>query len=178
MICQNCNQKEANVHITKVINGIKTEMHLCEECAKQKNEFNSISYSGFGMPLSFQNILDGFVEAMDVTPKYIKKEETCPSCGMSFEKFRETGRLGCANCYEAFEGKMIPLVRRIHGNIEHNGKIPRRTGGVLKVKKDIEKLREELKNAVNHEEYESAAKLRDEIKKLEAKMKDEGKQEV
>lgn len=170
MICQNCNQKEANVHITKVINGIKTEMHLCEECAKQKNEFSTGSYFGFGMPLSFQNILDGFVEAMDGTPKYIKKEETCPICGMTFENFRETGRLGCANCYKAFEDQMIPLIRRIHGNIEHNGKIPKRAGGMLKVKKDIEKMKDELKNAVNHEEYERAAKLRDEIKKLESKM--------
>lgn len=170
MMCQNCNQKEANVHITKVINGMKTEMHLCEECAKQKNEFSTGAYFGFGMPLSFQNILDGFVEAMDATPKYIKKEETCPTCGISFENFRETGRLGCANCYEAFENKMIPLIRRIHGNIEHNGKIPRRAGGMLKVKKDIEKLRDELKNAVSHEEYERAAKLRDEIKKLESEM--------
>lgn len=175
MICQNCNQKEASVHITKVINGIKTEMHLCEDCAKQKNEFSTGGYFGFGMPLSFQNILDGFVEAMDGTPKYVKKQETCPNCGMSFEKFRETGRLGCANCYEAFKGKMIPLIRRIHGNIEHNGKIPRRAGGMLKVKRSIEKLREELKLAVNHEEYEKAAKLRDEIKKLEAKMNSEDK---
>jgi protein arginine kinase activator len=175
MMCQNCNEKEANVHITKVINGIKTEMHLCEECAKQKNEFNTGSYFGFGMPLSFQNILDGFVEAMDGTPKYIKKQETCPTCGMSFENFRETGRLGCANCYKAFEDKMTPLIRRIHGNIEHNGKIPRRTGGILKAKKSIEKMRDELKNAVNHEEYEKAAKLRDEIKELESKMNNEEK---
>jgi protein arginine kinase activator len=155
------------------MNGTKTEMHLCEECAKEKNEFYTGSYFGFGMPLSFQNILSGFVEAMDGTPKHIKKEETCPTCGMSFENFRETGRLGCANCYEAFEGKMIPLIRRIHGNIEHNGKIPIRTGGVLKAKKNIEKMREELKNAVSHEEYEKAAKLRDEIKKLESKVNNE-----
>lgn len=173
MLCQNCSQKDASVHITKVINGIKSEMHLCEDCAKQKNEINTGGYFGFGIPLSFQNILDGFVEAMDGSPMHVKKQETCQSCGMTFDKFRETGRLGCAKCYEAFEDKMLPLIRRIHGNIEHNGKIPKRAEGVLRVKRNIEKLREELKLAVDHEEYEKAAKLRDEIRKLSAEMNNE-----
>lgn len=175
MLCQNCNQKEANVHITKVVNGMKTEMHLCEDCAKQKNEFNTAAYFSFGMPLSFQNILEGLVEGIDETPKYVKKADTCEVCGMDFEKFRETGRLGCSNCYETFKDKVLPLVRRIHGNIEHNGKIPRRAGGVIKVKKDIERLREELRNSITHEEYEKAAVLRDEIKKLEEEIKSSDK---
>ncbi len=175
MLCQNCSQKDASVHITKVINGIKSEMHLCEDCAKQKNEISTGSYFGFGMPLSFQNILDGFVEAMDGAPKYIKRQEVCPNCGMTFERFRETGRLGCAKCYETFRDKMLPLIRRIHGNIEHNGKIPRKAGGASEVKRNIERLREELKLAVDHEEYERAARLRDEIKRLSSEMENESK---
>jgi protein arginine kinase activator len=171
-MCQNCNEKEANVHITKIINGNKTEVHLCEDCAKQKSEFNITPHFGFGMPLSFQNILEGFVEAMDEAPKYIKKENTCPVCGMSFDNFRKTGRLGCGNCYDAFNENMMPLIRRIHGNIQHNGKVPRRTGGIIKVKRDVERLREELRTAVSREEYEKAAALRDQIKKLETEMKD------
>jgi protein arginine kinase activator len=171
-MCQNCNEKEATVHITKIINGNKSEVHLCEDCAKQKNEFNLSSHFGFGMPLSFQNILEGFVDVMDDAPKYVKKENICPVCGMSFDNFRKTGRLGCGNCYDAFNDNMMPLIRRVHGNIQHNGKVPRRTGGILKVKRDVERLRDELRIAISREEYEKAAELRDQIKKLEIEMKD------
>lgn len=171
MICQSCNEREATVHITKIINGVKNEMHLCDECAKQKPEYNMMSQGNLGFPLSFQNILDGFFEVMgspsQVTPI---EEKTCPVCKMSFEDFRRTGRFGCSNCYNAFEPKIMPIVRRIHGNIQHIGKVPKRTGGVLKLQRDIEKLKEQLKLAVAKEEYENAAKLRDKIREIESSM--------
>lgn len=173
MMCQNCNQREANVHITKIVNGVKNELHLCEECAKQKQELN-MTHFNFGMPLSFQNIFEGFVEASGNIPHYIKEERECPVCHLKFNDFKRTGMLGCGNCYNAFKDDMTPLIRRIHGNIEHTGKVPARTGGALKVRREIGRLKEELKLAVNHEEYERAAKLRDEIKNLESKSNDLG----
>lgn len=166
MLCQKCNQREANVHITKIINGVKTEMHLCEECARESQENISIPIA-LGMPMSFQNILEGFMEMMGGIPQQLVEEISCPVCHMTFENFKQTGRFGCGNCYNAFNDNIIPLIRRIHGNIHHTGKVPKRSGGILKIKRDIDKLKNELKVAVANEEYEKAARLRDEIKRLE-----------
>jgi protein arginine kinase activator len=83
------------------------------------------------------------------------------------EDFRRTGRVGCGNCYAAFKNEMIPLVKRIHGGVQHTGKVPKRTGGLLKVRRDIDKLKEELKTSIDNEEYEKAAEIRDKIKELE-----------
>lgn len=169
MLCQNCNKKEANVHVTKVINGEKTEFHLCEECAKKNPEMgiNFNSNMAFGMPLSFQNVVESLFEAMGGMTQIASEEESCPVCSMTFDEFRRTGKVGCGNCYSVFSNNMMPLIKRIHGNIEHTGKVPARSGESLKLKREITKLREELKNAVTNEEYENAAKLRDEIRKLE-----------
>ncbi|CDF58932.1 protein-arginine kinase activator protein McsA [Thermobrachium celere] len=169
MLCQRCNQKEANVHITKIINGVKTELHLCDECAKQSEDINVNFPINFGMPMSFQNILDGFVEMLGGAPKTYE-EEVCPVCKMTFNDFRNKGRLGCGRCYSAFSQKITPIIKRVHGNIEHTGKVPARTGGELKLRRDIQRLKEELKIAINKEEYEKAAKLRDEIRYLESKL--------
>lgn len=170
MLCQRCNQKDANVHITKVINGVKTELHLCDECAKQSEDIN-MSFN-LGMPMSFQNILDGFVEMLGGVQKTYE-EEVCPVCKMSFNDFRNKGRFGCSSCYTSFAPKITPIIKRIHGNIEHTGKVPKRTGGEFKVKRDIQRLKEELKIAINKEEYEKAAKIRDEIRKLESQLEGE-----
>lgn len=173
MICQSCNQKEANVHITKIINGVKTEMHLCEDCARQKQDLNISSSFNLGFPLSFNNLLDGFVEALGGTNKYYPEEKTCPVCGLKFEDFKRGGRLGCGSCYKAFNENMIPLIRGIHGNLQHIGKVPKRAGGLLKVRRDLDMLKEELKNLVKNEEYEKAAKIRDEIKEIESRLNKE-----
>ncbi|KRQ86080.1 UvrB/uvrC motif protein [Caloramator mitchellensis] len=170
MLCQNCNQREANVHITKIVNGVKQEMHLCEECAKQKNEFNMINPFNLATPMSFQNILEGFFEMMGGVPQQIPEPVTCPVCHQSFDEFKRTGKMGCANCYRTFNNEITPIIKRVHGNINHTGKVPKRTGGILKIKRDIEKLKEELKIAIMNEEYEKAAKIRDQIKELESKL--------
>lgn len=167
MLCQNCNKKEATVHITKIINGVKTEMHLCEDCAKENQEVNFSQPFGIGVPFSFQNILDGLFEVAGIEKEEVKDEIRCPVCNMSMEDFRRTGRVGCGNCYETFKNEMTPLVKRIHGGIQHTGKVPKRTGGLLKVRRDIDKLKEELKTSIENEEYEKAAEIRDKIKELE-----------
>ena len=173
MLCQVCNKREANVHVTKIINGVKTELHLCEECASKNSDMNINMPVNIGVPLSFQNILEGFVEMLGGgISDYVDDQISCPVCHMTFEDFRRTGKLGCSNCYSAFGSNINPLVKRLHGNIHHTGKVPKRSGGVLKTKRDIEKLKEELKAAVKNEEYEKAAKYRDEIKLLESKLND------
>lgn len=164
--CQNCNIKEANVHVTKIANGSKSEMHLCEECAKNKQEFG-VNNVSFGFPMSFQNIVDGLFEVIGTPKQVLSPGEICSVCGMTFVDFRNSGRVGCSNCYYTFSKNMFPLIKRVHGNIQHTGKIPKRTGGMIKVRRNVEKLREELRVLVENEEYERAANIRDEIRSLE-----------
>lgn len=177
MLCDSCKDKEATVHITKVINGVKTEGHYCDECARQKQkDLNIVSPFSLGVPLSIQNILDGFFEVSNFAKESRKPPAECPVCRMKFDEFRSKGRLGCGNCYKEFNSEITPLIRRVHGNIQHVGKVPRRTGGILKIKRDILKLKDELRLAVQSEEYEKAAKLRDEIRELEANINNDNKE--
>jgi protein arginine kinase activator len=176
MKCQHCNEKDATVHVTKIVNGVKSETHLCEECARQKQDLGFSNSVGLGFPISFQNIMDGIYEVMGSAQQITSKEIQCPICGMTFEDFRSTGRVGCGECYETFSSNMLPLIKRVHGNIQHTGKVPKRTGGVIKVTNSIAKLKDELRKLVENEEYESAAMVRDEIRRLESELNALGKQ--
>lgn len=171
MLCQSCKKNEATVHITRVVNGVKEELHLCEECAKKQNidiGADMISEA----PMSFQNILEGFFQMMGgAEPRIRENNQVCPVCGMSFNDFTRTGKFGCSNCYKVFRDDALPVIKRIHGNIQHTGKVPGRTGEQLKIKRDIESLKVQLKDAIDKEQYENAAVLRDKIKELEEKRK-------
>jgi protein arginine kinase activator len=171
MKCENCNTREANVHVTKIMNGVKSEMHLCEECAKQKQDMG-VSSLNIGFPMSFQNIVDGLFEVMGspVQTQQNNNIAKCSICGMTFEEFRKNGKVGCSNCYSTFEYDMFPLIKRVHGNIQHTGKVPKRTGNKIKAVREINKLKDELKRHVENEEYEKAALIRDEIRNLENDM--------
>ncbi|MOA13755.1 UvrB/uvrC motif protein [compost metagenome] len=96
----------------------------------------------------------------------------CENCGLTYAQFSKIGRFGCSSCYQAFEEKLDPLLKRVHGGIVHSGKIPKRSGGQIQCKRKIEELRRELQAKIEHEEFESAAQLRDQIRELERKMTD------
>lgn len=165
MLCQQCQKKMANVHFTQIINGKKTELYLCTQCANEKGQL------GFSPQLNLGNFLWGLPAfGTDNAFTQAKQPETvrCSVCGMSFEDFRKTGKLGCANCYQVFRGNLSPILRRIHGNIEHTGKIPENREKYRKVTNELEMLKTQLAEAIEKEEYEKAAELRDRIKKLEA----------
>ncbi|MCK9217421.1 MAG: UvrB/UvrC motif-containing protein [Firmicutes bacterium] len=163
MICDNCGKRVATVHITKIENGKKTDFHLCEQCAISENTI-SINTS-----FSISDLLTGILNNTEYFPlKFDFQEELkCPVCGLSYNRFRETGRFGCSNCYKTFGDRLNPLFRRLHGNINHLGKIPVRTGGKMKKVREIEKLKAALNFAVKNEEYEKAAEIRDRIKELD-----------
>ncbi len=179
MICQECGIRKATVHFTKIINGEKTEYHLCEVCAQGKSD---TFINTFHSPnLSLNNLLAGF---FNVEPKYPEPFETrqmtrCANCGMTFEQFLEVGKFGCAHCYDAFHEKLTPVLKRIQGgNWKHNGKIPRRTGGALQLRKKIDILKETLQNLVAKEEFEKAAEVRDEIRMYEKILQEGGDADV
>lgn len=162
MLCNDCNKNEANVHLTHIINGKKSETHLCEECAK-KNE--AILNSNFSMQSLFSAMINNAFNQTTYLPS-----KSCSKCKMTFEEFRNTGKFGCSECIETFRSKLLPVVKNIQGYEAHVGKIPQRAGGSLKIQKDIEKVKNDLKNAIEHEKYEEAAQLRDKIREMESNL--------
>lgn len=170
MLCEQCKQRSATVHITKVINNQKTEKHLCEVCAKGSG--NELGFF-FEPKFSFHNLLAGLLEgeAGILNAPTADLKEKCSFCGLTFPDFRQIGRLGCSDCYAGFSSNLDPLLRRIHGSTVHTGKVPKRAGGQIRVKKEIEMLRKKLQEAVQREAYEEAAKIRDEIRAKERESK-------
>lgn len=169
MICQECGNKPAALHFTKIVNGEKTEFHLCESCAREKGDSIPGAPNGF----SIHNLLSGILEfepSMNQTIKQQKKLIRCDTCGLTYSQFRKIGRFGCSSCYNHFSDQLDPLLKRVHGNAVHVGKIPKISGGKIKYKRQIKDLKVELQTKIDHEEFEEAAKLRDEIRSLEKKI--------
>jgi protein arginine kinase activator len=166
MICQRCQERPATIHLTKVINFEKTEIHLCEVCAKSAgSELGLMVEPNF----TFQNLIAGILEGeigMYQQPN-ASQELVCKNCGLTFSDFRNRGLLGCGECYRYFQSGLEPLLKRVHGSTLHTGKVPKRTGGMVRLRKEIEQLKFQLQQAVNGEEYEKAAQIRDEIRRLQ-----------
>lgn len=156
MLCQNCKEKQATVHFMKVINGKRTEMHLCEKCAPVANqEFPPIE----SFDITVSDILSSFFGGRIAAP-----QSKCSMCGTTFNEFSQTGKLGCPECYDAFSDQLANPLKRIQGSASHVGKIPKRAGDGVD---EITKLKRELEASIASEDFENAAYLRDQIKKLE-----------
>lgn len=170
MICEKCKQNNATVHLTKIINNKKIELHLCEECARKSQDMS------FENPFTINNFLTGLLDSVQSSPikvDYIKTT-TCSKCGMSYGKFKQLGRLGCSECYKTFNEKLMPLVKSVHGSKQHTGKVPKKAGSVIRLKREIMTMKKELKRAIDKEEFERAAELRDKIKLLEKDLETNG----
>lgn len=161
MICEHCGKNPATVHYTKIVNGEKSEYHLCEQCAREKGELNlGLTFQpGFSIQNLLGSIFGGSVEAE-------VPSETCPKCGATYEEFSRTGRLGCPDCYKAFSSRLNPLIRRVQGSVKHNGKAPERAGAGIKAERKISELEKSLQKAIAEERYEDAARIRDELRSL------------
>ena len=168
MLCQNCGKNEATTHLKRIINGEASEAHLCSECAAKLGYGNI--FSGFNpFDLSIGNFLGDFFED-SVTPKIGYEEVTrCDKCGCSFDDIVNTGKVGCANCYTTFFDRLLPSFQRIHGKTRHIGKIGAIAGPKAKAKSNLAELKRQLNAAVEAQNYEEAAKLRDRIKEMEKK---------
>ena len=162
MKCDNCN-KQATVHLTEIKSGKKIEKHLCEQCAAQSEGLPVKSH----MPIN--ELLTNFVMAHSGLQK--EAGTTCEHCGMTWAEFRQNGLLGCSHDYTLFERDLTPLLKRAHEEHTHHvGKVPARRGGTgvpMKKQVDVAKLRKELAKAVEAEDYERCAKLRDQIRQAE-----------
>ena len=168
MMCEDCGKNSATFHMTEIINGKSKEIHLCEDCASNNEDFS------FSSSFTIQDLLAGLLDIPgehDFKPNFVE-DVSCSSCGTTYEEFKRRGKFGCSNCYDSFREKLLPLFKNIHGHDTHVGKIPKRTGGVIKKRKDINSLKTRLQESVKDEEFEMAAELRDKIKKLEDEIKE------
>ena len=169
MKCHFCD-KEATVHLTEIINNQMVELHLCEEHAAEKGAES-------GQTFSVSDFLSGFADFFSDTQMMKETaQKTCPTCGMSFEDFSKSGRLGCGNCYESFKASLLPLIKKVQRSTQHVGKTPLLTDKSGKIRVKIQQLQNQLRQAVEREDYEEAAKIRDEIKKRENPSKEKGSQ--
>jgi protein arginine kinase activator len=169
MLCQNCHERTATVHLTKILNYEKTEMHLCEVCAKNVGSELGIF---FEPSFNFQNFIAGLLEGdLNLNQQPETNTEThCHNCGLTFSDFTNSGLLGCGECYHSFQNGLNPLLKKLHGSSHHIGKVPKRTGGKFRVRKEISDLKAELQQSISREDYEKAAFLRDEIRRLETEL--------
>lgn len=176
MLCQQCQQRPASVHVTQIVNSEKKEVHLCEHCAKEHEKIAFGNPFDFTHPFSINDFLSGFLGkniGSQAKPQEQQTGPQCTTCGMTYEMFARSGKLGCANCYTVFSDTLETVFKRIHGNSIHTGKLPQRAGGTIKVKKEISQLKAQLNKAIYEEEYEKAAKLRDSIRELEAGIRED-----
>jgi len=158
MLCDKCKKNIATVHVEAIVNDGKTVHNLCAACA-----------AGLSIQMDFASFLDSFMQNVFPGGKTEAVADTCcKSCGLSFSQFQKTGRFGCAHCYRDFEPQTEVILKNTQGSNRHEGKIPRRLGAEIGQARTLEKLRQSLRKAVENEEYEEAARLRDTIKAVEA----------
>lgn len=173
MFCENCGKNYANVKYTQIINGQKNEMFLCEECG------NKLGIQNFNIPIDISSFFSNFFDEIEnetLFPQILESNKLkCDRCNLEFEEFISNGKLGCAECYTAFETKLDSLLKNLYGSNRHIGRL----GGIENIEvaeskieeksqnMEVQKLKQRLKNAIKEEHYEEAAKIRDEIKKLE-----------
>jgi len=174
MICQNCLKNPATVHVTEIVqetsltgttsNGAAakktvSEQHLCDVCAQSMDLPHT--------PAQKKTQADIW-KLLQISQQSRKKSgQSCPSCGMTLDEFRKKGRLGCAKDYEIFAAHIGDLLERVHGARKHVGRLPGTSEQDLRRMQQLDTLRRELDAAIREEAYESAARLRDELKALE-----------
>ncbi len=171
MLCEHCKSKNATVHYNYSVNGVKTDLHLCVECAEKfgLNSGNSGFENGLfsGLFGDFFGINSGVQKGIASGHSSSLKDDICPSCGMSRSELHKGGRFGCSECYNTFAQDASAMLARLHVSTEYMGKIPEGVSESLSVSRKIEKLQRDMQDAVNRQDYEEAARIRDAIKLLQ-----------
>ena len=174
-ICDLCGKRPATVRFTELKDNQKTELDLCEECARQKGL--GVQPKAGKIEIGVSDILAGLVErAADEDAEAAKL--ACAACGLTFAEFRQVGRLGCPGCYDAFARQLGPLLRRIHGSLTHTGKAPAGGNRLLEQRTALRQKRAAMRAAVDREDFELAARLRDECRDLETELGVEGQTDL
>ncbi|MBH1939295.1 UvrB/UvrC motif-containing protein [Mobilitalea sibirica] len=173
MLCDRCQKRDAKLLYTEIINGIKKEQHLCEECAADYTSFQ-MEKPLLNSELTLGDLLSTLLEAY--TTKGTKEtgdskpDIVCDSCSTTYEEFLQKGRFGCANCYRSFHKELSKTLKGVQGSDVHTGKRPKGfisdTDRILQDFTEIERLSLKLQEAIEKEEFEEAARLRDLIREM------------
>jgi protein arginine kinase activator len=165
MVCEQCREREAVIHLTQIVNEQVTTLHLCERCAAEKGVESPSSVAKTPLGSFLAAMGKGLPEQIPATPR---AGDTCSRCGATLQDFRESGRLGCPECYRSFEPQLRELLRRLHGSTHHMGeRYLDRGAAPPDPRQDAAELREQLRVAVETENFELAAELRDRLRVLE-----------
>jgi len=163
MRCQICKKNEATIHLTEITEGMRTEMHLCENCAQEEG----ITAKG---QIPINDLLSKLLATQpsdDEMGVAFESQTSCPHCGFTLAQFTKEAVLGCAYDYEIFEKPLLPLIEKAHnGRTVHCGKVPAKASKNTKKQTKLLNLRQKLAAAVKSENYELAARLRDEINQI------------
>ena len=174
MLCDRCQKRDAKILYTEIINGVKKEQHLCEECATDYTSFQ-MEKPLLNSDLTLGDLLSTLLDNYAVSDKKSYGDEnstlTCSNCGTTYEEFIQKGRFGCPECYKNFSNQLGKTLKGIQGAEIHTGKRPKGyvTTVQNKIAKDfteVEKLSLKLQEAIEKEEFEEAARLRDLIKQM------------
>jgi protein arginine kinase activator len=175
MQCEICKIKPATVHLTEIVDGQRRESHLCQACAQKEG----ITIKN---QLSLNELLSSLIAAHQQADEQEMDtiEKSCPVCGMTLEMFRKNALLGCPKDYEIFDKSLQTIIEKAHnGNLIHKGKTPpgvpqqvvssdtKKDEAETKEKDEIESIKNQLDEAVRKEDYELAARLRDQLKALQ-----------
>jgi len=171
MICQMCGQREGTVHLLEIVNGQRKSIWLCSICAAGQAEMSLTDLSGAAQgessePTGEPASLASFLGQVTDEDGQAGQMTACPGCGYEIKTFRETNRLGCSRCYDHFRAQVQPILARYHRHASHLGKVPQQAGGAASQQGEITRLRVALEKAIQSENYEEAARLRDVMRSL------------
>ncbi len=175
MMCEECGIRQAKFHLMKIVNEQRTERNLCAVCmAKYQRQVPGIDLTNLAGILN--NILEGH-ESQEAAPQEEQEAEiVCEQCGMTYAEFRKGGAVGCANCYKTFHAPIEKLLQRVQSGTQHSGRIPEGVRSGASIRMNIDRLKQRMQKAVEDEEFEQAAKLRDAIRALNQKLAERERQ--
>lgn len=157
-----CDEK-ATIFYTQIVQGQMKKICLCESCAQQQGILNP---DGFSMA----DILMEEIPQQEIKAIMTPPSEQCGRCGFTLKDLKKVGRLGCSHCYEEFRSEIMPMLEKMHKGTVHKGRAPEGMLNVKLMQKNLEQRQRELKQVIDDEKFEQAAKLRDEIKQLEGEL--------
>lgn len=161
MLCSECGRNQATMHSVSYINGVKSEVYLCPECAAKYTNHMAGDFMSMGGLFDFSNIWKSF---FTMGSGMQNMQPVCKTCGTSLADFERTGLLGCEECYDEFHAPLIPVLKQMHGSVSH---VEEQSGNAEPEKKEEDErilaLKQELKEAIQKEDFERAAILRDQI---------------
>jgi protein arginine kinase activator len=173
IVCMKCQKNLATVKLTRIVHGEATVLNLCQDCAAEESPYQKkMAETQANLSQILASILQSNKEKAEEEQPSAESgaKLACGACGLTFQQYKKTLFLGCPDCYESFGKLMVAELRKFHGSTLHRGKVPARQRVVLERRRDIEELRRHMNQAIEREEFEAAARLRDQIRELQEKM--------